>query len=420
MKAARVSLPGCILAGAAILFHAACSLPSISRQVEAISHLGHISGQVSAAAGIDADIKVALFVQEQFNFHLRSAVTAGERGEFVIRALPGTYYLGAFSDANHDGIYQRTEPATVYGDPTPFTVSQGQDLRLAPLFIEAPIPESGDGNHASVDIRQSLVGTGEVKTLDDPVFAEEAESLGQWQPVRYIEEGRAGLFMLQAYDSARTPVLFVHGMNGGGNDWTDVIAALDPDRFQAWIFQYPSGLPLDLLSDILARSVFLMSQTYDFDRLPVIAHSMGGLVARSFVLKLARDYPEAACKLSLLMTLNSPLGGMDSAQYGVDSSPIVVPSWRDVATDSTFIRQLLGAELPATVPHFLIFSFLAGQGDDGVVSTVSQLPLGIQMRAHRIYGFNTSHAGILHDPDFIGLLRDVLSQQVVGPGEGAP
>jgi hypothetical protein len=68
---------------------------------------------------------------------------------------------------------------------------------------------------------------------------------------------------------------------------------------------------------------------------PVIfVHGMGGLVTRSFVQRLAAHFPDEAGALRRVVTVNSPQGGMSSANTGVEYSPIVIPSWQDVAAKS--------------------------------------------------------------------------------------
>jgi len=94
-------------------------------------------------------------------------------------------------------------------------------------------------------------------------------------------------------------------------------------------------------------------------------------------------------KIQLFITVNSPMRGMPSAKSGLAYSPIVVPAWRDVASESEFIKNLSAWYWPKEIPYHLVFSYEAGEGSDGVVPLESQIPLRLQSESTRIYGFNS-------------------------------
>ena len=60
---------------------------------------------------------------------------------------------------------------------------------------------------------------------------------------------KMGLYFLQPYDPNRIPVIFVHGLISTPQMWLNVINDLQQDpvlreRYQFWIFAYPTGLPV--------------------------------------------------------------------------------------------------------------------------------------------------------------------------------
>jgi pimeloyl-ACP methyl ester carboxylesterase len=230
-----------------------------------------------------------------------------------------------------------------------------------------------------------------------------------WKPVEFLTRVGGGLLFLQPYQAIKIPVLFIHGINGGPTDWEAAIRQLDRTRFQPWVLYYPSGLRLDMISDYLAAALSRLHDEYDFNRLLVVAHSMGGLVTRSFVRKYLDRYPDQAGVIRLVMTVNSPMAGMKSAASGVNNSPLVVPAWRDVAENSDFLLDLHAWAWPADIPYHLVFSYKTGGSDDGTVSLQSQIPLKLQVEAVRVYGFNDTHAGILNDPAFLELFHAILA-----------
>src|SRR5260370_17339420 len=47
--------------------------------------------------------------------------------------------------------------------------------------------------------------------LNLPGFVESVGHEGLWQPLRFVREGRASVYMLEPYSPAKVPVVFVHG-----------------------------------------------------------------------------------------------------------------------------------------------------------------------------------------------------------------
>jgi pimeloyl-ACP methyl ester carboxylesterase len=201
-------------------------------------------------------------------------------------------------------------------------------------------------------------------------------------------------------------VLFVHGISGSPANWAPVIAHLDRSRFQPWFIYYPSGVSLGLVTDFLDRSIDALQARYGFRNLHVVAHSMGGLVARSFVMKHTRAGHSGA--VTLFVTINSPMLGLASAATGVDLSPVVIPSWRDVARGSDFIERLYAQPWPAAIPYHLVFSYDSGEDGDGIVKLSSQIPVRLQDEGARLYGFKATHAGILGKAEFLRRFEKIL------------
>ena len=182
---------------------------------------------------------------------------------------------------------------------------------------------------------------------------------------------------------------------------------MDRTRFQPLMIYYPSGLKLDIVSNYLVSGVASIQNRYGFKRFIIAAHSMGGLVARSFVRRYLQQYPNRSNYLAGMITINSPLSGMPSASYGA-VSPVVVQSWLDLVPGSQFLQTINNWNWPVDIPYYLIFSYGSGSSD-GVVPLEQQLPMKQQLEAARVYGFNNSHMGTLSDPGFIRLFNTILS-----------
>jgi len=390
---------------------AACSLAQVRQQSEQIEAIGRIEGRIVVESGEKGTPIAVLYMADEPGYRLIGFDAVSAEGRYSFPALPGRYFVAAFVDVNSDLEYQPEEHAAIFGRPDAIDVGPGERVSVPVLPITGPLRERPDGRAAaSDDLRLPRMNLGRVVSLDDAMFSDESVSLGLWRPLDYIRQFGGGLFLLQPYDPGRIPVLFVHGISAGARDWRAAIEALDRARFQPWVLQYPSGTSLELVSEHLAWAVHELHRRYAFDRVLVAAHSMGGLVVRDFVRQLGRQYPEMLPRIAWVLTVNSPMGGMPSAASGVEHSPIVVPSWRDVATGSVFLRDLLEWDWPAAVPYYLVFSYRSGQGDDGVVPLESQLPPKLQAEARRLAGFNASHAGVLQEPEFVAWFQGLLGE----------
>lgn len=276
-------------------------------------------------------------------------------------------YIGAYVDVNNDGEYQASEDANYYsvetGQPAPVVLKPGQTVEVPDIVISVKLPTlSGNESHRA-EIHKFVEGIGRLVSLDDPRFVKRNYSLGMWRPMDFLDKVGGGLYFLQPYENDKIPVLFIHGINGGPSDWKRVVGQLDREVFQPWFFYYPGGMRLDVTARFLVQAMAVLQKRYAFQQCYVVGHSMGGLVARAFVKDYLRDYPKLTRSIRLLVTVNSPLNGMLSAEIGVRRSPIVVPVWRDIATGSAFLQDLNAWRWPGRIPWHLFFSYLADRGE---------------------------------------------------------
>jgi pimeloyl-ACP methyl ester carboxylesterase len=119
---------------------------------------------------------------------------------------------------------------------------------------------------------------------------EHPEKLGLirlFRPDRYANTAR--LTRLQPYDPQRIPVLFIHGLQDTPASWVPMINTLraDPEirrRYQFWFFSYPSGYPYPYSAELLRRELDGINAAFpNHQRMVVVGHSMGGLIARLLV-----------------------------------------------------------------------------------------------------------------------------------------
>jgi hypothetical protein len=101
-----------------------------------------------------------------------------------------------------------------------------------------------------------------------------------------------GLYMLEPYQAGKVPVVMVHGLISGPWTWTDVINELraDPllrERYQLWVFRYPTGGPLLHAAARLRSELRAARQAVDpthadpaLDRMVLLGYSLGGLISK--------------------------------------------------------------------------------------------------------------------------------------------
>jgi pimeloyl-ACP methyl ester carboxylesterase len=196
-----------------------------------------------------------------------------------------------------------------------------------------------------------------ISSLDDDFFDPGYGVMGLYNPSKFLEHTQGYLFGLEPLDEDKTQLLFVHGVTGTPRDWKSFVEGIDRSRFQPWFFFYPAGLPLDRTAAILAQLIqhLATGPTFKLQRLVVVAHSMGGLVARAALQRLSA--PHAPSYLKMYVSLATPYGGHDAAGAAEKHAPELVPSWRDLAPGSPFLRALAATPLPADLPFFLLFSY---------------------------------------------------------------
>ena len=117
-------------------------------------------------------------------------------------------------------------------------------------------------------------------------------------PQKYADTTR--LTQLQQFDPARTPVIFVHGLQETGASWAPMIDTLRNDpwirgHYQFWFFSYPSGYPYPYSAALFRQDLDGIDRAFpNHKRVVLIGHSMGGMICRLMVTdagdKIWRDF----------------------------------------------------------------------------------------------------------------------------------
>ena len=380
---------------------------TLERDLGVLQSFAILRGRVSVEPKPEAPIVVVLYTGAAGQERIVDDYVQGRPGEYFFVVPPGEYRIAAFEDRRGDLSYRRAvDPAARFNEGETVSAVAGRQTGGLDIFLRADTSErlefdfvvSPDSDHGRDDLPTQHVG--EIVTLDDTRFSNENAAMGLWRPAEFLFDIGPGIYFLEPYDEGKTPVLFIHGALGHPGVWREVLAELDRSRFQPWFAYYPTAASLDNVATAIERWLQLLEAQYGFDRLFIVAHSMGGLVARDLAGRMAaRGWPDSG-DVGLLVTMATPWGGQSGAQLGVQQAPVVAPSWYDMAPGSPFLESLWTKPLPEQVPYHLLFTYGGGsalmQGaNDGAVTLASALEPRAQKAADPVYGFDVGHGYIL-------------------------
>ncbi len=405
---------------------ASCKFLDVRQQEEKLAGTCFIRGSVTSARETPGAIVVVLARQKNDGTWLvADHFVLEEAGRWLFATDPGRYAVAAFDDRNRDLVYQPGEPYGVAGFDRPIACVAGAKIEAPAVAIPArvrdPFPKALDVaalQKRSIDLQAErtlgqLTVTGDVLALSDARFSQENAESGLWRPFDFLQNSWAGVYFLEPYDAKKIPVLFVHGINGTPASFEYLIEHLDRTRFQPWVYYYPSGLRLDGIANHLDETMAKLEVRHGVSRLAVVAHSMGGLVSRGYLLRAAEN--RRPVSIPLYVTISTPWGGHKGAETGVKRAPVVVRVWRDMAPGSEYQRAIYAQALAAGTSHHLVFTYNRnsksfGESGDHSVTVASQLLPQAQGGAVRLYGFDDTHVGVLRDPEVSALLNRLLGE----------
>jgi len=376
-----------------------------------------ITGSVTSARREPTPIVVILFREPDSGRPRQVAdhLVLEQPGRWAFATQAGRYVVAAFEDRSRDLVYQSGETYGAAALDQPLVCTPGARLGgvavSIPERVKNPFPHNIDiaalQKRDAIDQAHRTLGqltvVGEVVPLSDARFSDENAEGSLWRPFDFVVNSWAGVYFLEPYDRGKIPVLFVHGISGTPANFAPLLERLDRKRYQPWLYYYPSGLHLGAIADHLDQTMAKLQLRYRFEQFAVVAHSMGGLVARGFIQRHAGNARPA--RIPLFVTIATPWGGHRGAEIGVRTSPVVVPVWYDMAPGSEYQRSLYAAALPADLQHHLLFTY-----NDETVTMASQLLPQAQREAARIYGFNETHMGVLRNAEVSLLLDELLKK----------
>jgi uncharacterized alpha/beta hydrolase family protein len=150
---------------------------------------------------------------------------------------------------------------------------------------------------------------------------------------------------------------------------------------------------------VMAGGLNILRRRYGFRQCDVVAHSMGGLVARAGIDEAIRY--AGVNFIPKFVSISTPWGGHAAASAGIRRLRKPVPSWIDVAPQSEFLAGIYAAPLPRGTRHLLIYgskekgSFWLKGENDGVVTVKSETDPRIKDAASSVLHLPYGHVEIL-------------------------
>ncbi len=382
--------------------HARLDVPSASPLVVVLTRASEAPGATSSPSGDRTGFIVDHYPLDR-------------AGSFAFLVSPGSYRLLAFADENGNLVYDPGEPAltnqpvlelasgrTLDGLELVIPHDRSLDRRYDILALQARTPK--DQQNFSLG---RFTVRGEVVDLQDAKFGPGSGDMGMWRFADFLFEVGPGVYFLEAYDPKKIPVLFVHGIGGYPQQFATLVQRMDRERFQPWFYFYPSGVHLDALAHHLTEVMTELQHRHDFDQLAVVAHSMGGLVARAFVL----GYQESTGRrdVKVFVAISAPWRGSESAaRIGDAPRDLVVYSWLDMDPASNFLKGLFfeppdyrrPRPLPDQVQFHMIFGYKRpeesrGPSGDSVLTLKSEARMEAILAARSVLPLDYDHVGIL-------------------------
>jgi uncharacterized alpha/beta hydrolase family protein len=398
-----------------------CALLDVGEQQAKMDAACRIGGSIDAERADAAPLIVVLLRRSGEKWQVADHFVLERAGLWGFGASAGSYALIAFQDLNRDLKLQPDEPflrpaGEALIDCRPGGRHAGIALRVpaggrsqrSETFDVAALQARSFNEQLELSLSQ-VSAVGEVSNLSDPRFDQSIAEDGLWRPFDFLFRGHPGIYFLGAYDSTKTPVLFVHGINGTPQNFSTLIERMDRSRFQPWVYYYPSGAALPQVANHLTQTMHKLQVQYGFKSFVVVAHSMGGLVSRGFLQRYTRD--GGVAQVPLFVSISTPWDGHGAAAWS-KSAPIATPRvFADMAPGSEYLKSMYGRD--PGVPHYLLFSYRdsgIGEASDGVVSVASQLRRAAQQGATRIEGFDETHMGVLEAKEVSARINELLAR----------
>jgi triacylglycerol lipase len=246
-------------------------------------------------------------------------------------------------------------------------------------------------------------------------FREAASTLltmGMW-PLGFADRGVAAIESIaDRPTNVDTPVLLVHGYGANKSNWMFLRRYLQQAGFGRLHALNYNALRADIpsLAELCVERASELRDRFGADRVHIVGHSLGGVVARYAVQVGGLD------DVGVCITIASPHGGVRLARYG---SPLAVmsplASGLQLRPDSVVMTELRRTARPLPTRFVAYYSNL-----DLLVPARRAMMLEPELGATNILVKDQGHLSIMFSRALAQSVVDQLAAEEGLPGYGAP
>ncbi len=187
------------------------------------------------------------------------------------------------------------------------------------------------------------------------------------------------------------PTLLLHGLFYNRASWWWICRSLKRRGVGAvYTMNVPMWRHPDLATETVAKKIDELRIALGVDRINIVGHSMGGVVARRFI-----QLGDGAQKVAVCVLLGAPNSGSILAPLAIS------PMGKELIPGSSLLRELDGAPIPEEVRFLAIYSRhdnLVLPFESGRMEGVSNIELS-----------GMGHAGLLYHPEAIRRIAEELT-----------
>jgi pimeloyl-ACP methyl ester carboxylesterase len=255
--------------------------------------------------------------------------------------------------------------------------------------------------------RRPATYTGQLREAASTVL-----TMGMW-PLGFADRGVAAInSMTDRPSDVETPVLLVHGYGANKSNWMFLRRYLQQAGFGRLHALNYNALRADIpsLADLCVERASELRDRFGTDRVHIVGHSLGGVVARYAVQVSGLD------DVGVCITIASPHGGVRLARYG---SPLAVmsplASGLQLRPGSAVMTELRRAARPMTTRFVAYYSNL-----DLLVPARRAMLLEPELEATNILVKDQGHLSIMFSRALAQSVVDQLAAAEGLPGYGTP